>query len=301
MQPVPTNQAARSGARVAGDGDVVRGESHPACDTVPAATWSTGAAPHDRPFTDQLVRVLGEAAMQQLGVFPLPPGFVLSVVMPIYNERRTIREIVDRVRAVPIPKEIIIVDDCSRDGTREILKEMEQDADLKICYHDRNQGKGAALRSGFRHATGDVIVIQDADLEYDPREYPRLIQSIVDGRADVVYGSRFRGDLVRVHLFWHRVANYLLTTLSNATTNLNLSDMETCYKAFRHSAIDGMQLSQQRFGFEPEITAKFARRKLRIFEVPISYAGRDYSEGKKIGALDALHAVYCILRYAVAD
>ena len=286
------------------DGELARRDSPPARDTlpeVPREQWSTAASPDDRQFTDQLVRVLGEAAMQRLGVFPLPAGFVLSVVIPIYNERRTIREIVARVRAVPIPKEIIVVDDCSRDGTREILKEMEQDSDLKILYHDRNQGKGAALRTGFRQATGDVIIIQDADLEYDPREYPRLIQPIVDGRADVVYGSRFRGDLVRVHLFWHRVANYILTTLSNATTNLNLSDMETCYKAFRRSAIDGMRLSQQRFGFEPEITAKFARRRLRIFEVPISYAGRDYSEGKKIGALDALHAVYCILRYAVAD
>lgn len=266
-----------------------------------AEQWSTGDSPRDRQFADQLARVLGEAALEKLGVFRLPPGFVLSVVIPIYNERRTLHAILDRVRTVRIPKEIIVVDDCSRDGTREMLKAMEQVPDLRILYHDRNQGKGAALRTGFRHATGDVVIIQDADLEYDPREYPRLIQPIVDGRADVVYGSRFRGDVVRVHLFWHRVANYLLTALSNATTNLNLSDMETCYKAFRRSALDGMRLSQQRFGFEPEITAKFARRKLRIFEVPISYAGRDYAEGKKIGALDVLQAVYCILRYAWRD
>jgi len=266
-----------------------------------AERWSTSVRAEDGPFLARLTRVLGDGALEKLGVFPLPADFVLSVVMPVYNERKTIREIIDRVRAVPIPKEIIVVDDCSRDGTRELLADLEPAPDLKIFYHDVNQGKGGALRTGFAHASGTVVVVQDADLEYDPREYPRLIQPILDGRADVVYGSRFRGDVVRIHLFWHRLANYILTTLSNAFTNLNLTDMETCYKAFRRTALEGIELKQQRFGFEPEITAKFARKKLRIFEVPISYSGRDYAEGKKIGASDALSAVYCILRYAVAD
>ena len=231
----------------------------------------------------------------------LPPAFLLSVVMPVYNERCTIREIIKRVRSVAIPKEIVIVDDHSSDGTREILKSMEREPDLRILYHDRNQGKGAALRTGFLHATGNVIVVQDADLEYDPRDCPRLLEPIVEGQADVVYGSRYRESGTRRDPFWHRAGNSALTRLSNALTGLKLSDMETCYKAFRREALAGIELKQQRFGFEPEITAKLARRRLRIREVPISYAGRNYAQGKKIGVMDLANAVYSIVRYAIAD
>ncbi len=263
--------------------------------------WSTGAPLDDRHMLASLSRVFGEAALVQLGVFRLPRDFKLSVVIPVFNERRTIHEILTRVKAVPIPKEIIVVDDFSTDGTRDELRMLEDDPALRVFFHDHNQGKGAALRTGFSKVTGDVVIVQDADLEYNPREYPRLIQPILDGRADVVYGSRFRGDVVRIHLFWHRVANCVLTLLSNAFTNLNLTDMETCYKCFRREALAGVSLKQDRFGFEPEITAKLARRKKRFYEVPISYSGRDYSEGKKIRAKDAVNAVWCIVRYALAD
>lgn len=263
--------------------------------------WVTGMTPEDAPFFEQVTRVFGESALRQLGIFQVPADFKLSVAIPVYNEKKTIREIVRRVRAVPIPKEIVLVDDFSTDGTRDILREMESDDDLAIYYHDVNQGKGAALRTAFKQCTGDVVVIQDADLEYDPREYLRLIQPIIDGRADVVYGSRFIGDAVRVHLFWHRVANGILTLLSNVFTNLNLTDMETCYKVFRRSVLDGIEIKQNRFGVEPELTAKIARRKCRIYEMPISYDGRDYSEGKKIGLKDAFNALYCIVRYWIAD
>jgi len=255
----------------------------------------------DRAFLEQLTRVLGEEGLKRLGLISLRPGFLLSVVMPVYNEQATIREIIARVRAVPVPKEIIVVDDGSRDGTRELLKQMEPSLDLRVVYHDRNQGKGAAIRTALKHAVGDVVVVQDADLEYDPRELPRLIQPILEGRADVVYGSRFRGDVVQVQPFWHSLGNRLLTLLSNAFTNLSLTDMETCYKAFRREALRGIVLEQQRFGFEPEITAKLARKGRRIYEVPISYSGRNYSQGKKIGVTDVLHAVYCIVRYGLAD
>ena len=205
-----------------------------------------------------LHRLLGEPACRQLGVYPLPTGFKLSVVIPVYNEERWVREVVRRVRAVDIPKEIILVDDCSTDGTRAILKEMEADDDLRVIYQPRNRGKGAALREGFRHATGDVVIVQDADLEYDPDEYPRLIQPIVEGRADVVYGSRFIGETHRVLYFWHSVGNRLLTLMSNLFTDLNLTDMETCYKVFRREVLQGLTLKSDRFGFEPEITAKIA-------------------------------------------
>ncbi|MFO0946387.1 MAG: glycosyltransferase family 2 protein [Planctomycetota bacterium] len=257
--------------------------------------------PEDAPFFEQITRVFGESALRQLGIFQVPADFKLSVAIPVYNEKKTIREIIRRVRDVPIPKEIVLVDDFSTDGTRDMLREMEGEEDLAIYYHDVNQGKGAALRTAFKKCTGDVVVIQDADLEYDPREYLRLIQPIIDGRADVVYGSRFIGDVVRVHLFWHRVANGILTLLSNIFTNLNLTDMETCYKVFRRSVLDGIEIKQNRFGVEPELTAKIARRKCRIYEMPISYHGRDYSEGKKIGLKDAFNALYCIVRYWFAD
>lgn len=227
----------------------------------------------------------------------------LSVVIPIYNEETTLRDILQRVRETPFEKEIILIDDCSQDRSREILKELEGDEDLKILYHEVNQGKGAALRTGFQHATGDVVLIQDADLEYDPGEYPILLEPIQKGLADVVYGSRFKGArMARVHLYWHQMANQFLTWLSNMMTNLNLSDMETCYKVFRREVLEGMDLKSNRFGFEPEITAKIARKRLdgkrvRIYEVPISYYGRDYAEGKKIGWRDGVAAIGHILRY----
>jgi glycosyltransferase involved in cell wall biosynthesis len=252
----------------------------------------------------QLVRqLLGEGACRQLGLYPLPEGFKLSVVIPVYNEEQWIRKLVERVQAVPIPKEIIIVDDCSKDGTRQILPTLQAD-NVQIIYQPVNRGKGAALREGFKHATGQVVIVQDADLEYDPAEYPRLIQPIIDNRADVVFGSRFIGESHRVLYFWHSVANTMLTTLSNMFTNLNLTDMETCYKVFRREVLDGVKLRSNRFGFEPEITAKIAKKRnpaWRIYEVPISYSGRTYEEGKKIGLKDALQAFFCIVRYWLAN
>ena len=222
----------------------------------------------------------------------------LSVVIPVYNEHATIREILERVRAVPLDKEIILVDDGSSDGSREILQGLAGDESVKVVVHNVNRGKGAALRSGFAQASGDIVIIQDADLEYDPGQYPKLIQPILDGRADVVYGSRFiSGDSRRVLFFWHMVGNKLLTLLSNLFTNLNLSDMETCYKVFRRDLLERITIEEDRFGFEPEITAKVARLKARIYEMGISYAGRTYAEGKKIGWRDGLSAIRCIIKY----
>ena len=229
----------------------------------------------------------------------------LSIVIPVYNEAATISQIVDMVRSVDVgmDKEILLVDDCSRDGTRAVLEKMgKEQADLKVLLHDVNQGKGAALRTGFAAATGDVVLIQDADLEYDPKEYPRLLQPIVEGHADVVYGSRFLGGGAhRVVFYWHYLGNRLLTTLSNMTTNLNLTDMEVCYKVFKREVIQSIPLKENRFGFEVEITAKIARRQLKIYEVPISYYGRDYSEGKKIGWKDGFSALRCIVKYMFGD
>lgn len=223
----------------------------------------------------------------------------LSVVIPCFNERDTIRSIVDAVRAAPYPdKEIIVVDDCSADGTRDILGTEIAPLVDQILYHEHNQGKGAALRTGIRAATGDIVIIQDADLEYDPQEYPSLVEPILNDRADVVFGSRFMGGRPhRVLYFWHRVGNGLLTLLSNMMTNLNLTDMETCYKVFRREIIQSITIEEDRFGFEPEITAKIARLRCRIYEVGISYYGRTYEEGKKIGWKDGVRAIYCIVRY----
>jgi glycosyltransferase involved in cell wall biosynthesis len=263
--------------------------------------WISSIDGSDLPFLERLERVLGPHGLRQLGVYKIPSRFRLSVVVPVYNERATIHEILKRIRAVPIAKEIILVDDCSTDGTREILQTMVDEEDLRVLFHDVNQGKGAALRTAFVHATGDVVIVQDADLEYNPSEYPKLIEPIIDGRADVVYGSRFIGQTARIHLFWHRVANGILTLVSNIFTNLNLTDMETCYKVFKREVIQSIPLKQDRFGFDPEVTAKIARRRCRIYEIPISYHGRDYSEGKKIGLKDAFEAFYCIIRFAFAD
>jgi glycosyltransferase involved in cell wall biosynthesis len=223
----------------------------------------------------------------------------LSVVMPVFNEARTIREIVGAVLASPLEKQLIIIDDSSTDGTRDILKEIANHPDVVVLLHDRNRGKGAALRTGFQAATGDIVLVQDADLEYDPQEYSRLIKPIVDGKADVVYGSRFvGGESHRVLYFWHFIGNKMLTLMSNAFTNLNLTDMETCYKAFRREIIQGLALEEERFGFEPEVTGKIAAlRGCRIYEVGISYFGRTYEEGKKIGWRDAVRAAWCIWKY----
>jgi len=223
----------------------------------------------------------------------------LSVVIPCYNERATIRHIVDVVLTCGVaPLEIIIVDDCSTDGTREVLKTEIAPLVSKIIYHDKNQGKGAALRTGFKHATHDLVIVQDADLEYDPLELAMLMEPITQNKADVVFGSRFMGGRPhRVLYFWHSVGNRFLTLASNMATNLNLTDMECCYKMFRREIIQGIELEENRFGFEPEITAKVSRGNHRIFEVGVSYSGRTYAEGKKIGWRDGFRAIYAIVKY----
>ena len=231
----------------------------------------------------------------------------LSVIIPAYNERATIRNLLQKVVAAPLPQgvalEIVVVDDGSKDGTRELLREIaaQGDPEILLIEQPENRGKGAAIRTGFAAATGDVMLIQDADLEYDPRDYPVLLQPILDDEADVVYGSRFLGGPHRVLFYWHSVGNKFLTMLSNMMTDLNLSDMETCYKVFRREVLDGLVLRSNRFGIEPELTAKVAKRGARVFEVPISYRGRTYAEGKKIGWKDGFSAIWSILRYNFSD
>jgi len=226
---------------------------------------------------------------------------ILSVVIPCFNERATIRELLDAVIASPYPhKEIIVVDDCSTDGTRALLQGELAGLVHKLVFHEVNQGKGAAVRSGIAHASGDLVIIQDADLEYDPQQYSMLVAPILQNKADVVFGSRFMGaEPHRVLYFWHRVGNGVLTLISNMFTNLNLTDMETCYKVFRREIIQSITIEESRFGFEPEITAKIAKTDARIFEVGISYYGRTYAEGKKIGWRDGVRALWCIVKYNV--
>jgi len=230
---------------------------------------------------------------------------LLSIIIPVYNERQTLEGLVEKVRLVDlssldIVKEIIVVDDCSEDGTIDLALKLAQEGIIRLKIHEFNQGKGAALQTGFKMARGEIVLIQDADLEYDPSEYPKLLKPIVEGNADVVYGSRFRGgEAHRVLYFWHYVGNKFLTLVSNMVTNLNLTDMETCYKVFRAEVIKSIDLEEKRFGFEPEITAKVARLGCRIYEVGISYTGRTYDEGKKINWKDGIRALWCIFKYAL--
>jgi glycosyltransferase involved in cell wall biosynthesis len=230
---------------------------------------------------------------------PVPEGFLLSVLMPVYNEKTTIREILARVKAVPYRKQIVLVDDRSTDGTGDVLRELAAgDPELVLLHHERNQGKGAALRTAFAAARGDVWLVQDADLEYSPEEYPKLLRPILEGKAHVVYGSRFTGgSYSRVHLYSHYLGNKMLTLFSNLLTGLNLTDMETCYKVMRREVAERIAIRSSRFNVEPEITAKVARMKARLFEVPISYAGRDFAEGKKISWRDGFSALWAIFRF----
>jgi glycosyltransferase involved in cell wall biosynthesis len=225
----------------------------------------------------------------------------LSVVIPVYNEKNTILELLDRVHKVNLPKEMIVVDDFSTDGTREILQSLAPSEDLKILFQPKNMGKGAALREGFAAVSGDIVIVQDADLEYDPAEYHSLLNPILSNKADVVFGSRFLGGPHRVLFFWHSVGNRFLTLLSNMLTDLNLTDMETCYKVFRAEILKRIRFRENKFGFEPEFTAKVGKARFRVYEVPISYSGRDYAEGKKIGWKDGVAAIYFILKYRFFD
>lgn len=268
--------------------------------------------PYSAAWYQRLKRTLGEITCRQLGLYAIPEDFLLSVVIPVYNEERTLETLVERVRAVPIRKEIILVDDGSKDASRQILRRLSEEAanhpdpmnTIVVHFHEKNQGKGAACKTGFSLCRGDVAIIQDADLEYDPAEYPRLLRPIIEGKADVVFGSRFLGDQEhRILYYRHYLANSFLTMVSNLFTNLNLSDMETCYKLFKREALQSIwpTLKQKRFGIEPELTAKVARRGYRVYELAVSYSGRTYEQGKHIRPKDGLNALWCILRYWWAD
>jgi glycosyltransferase involved in cell wall biosynthesis len=233
--------------------------------------------------------------------FQIPENFKLSIVVPVYNEERTIREVLARIAQLPVAKEIVVVDDYSTDRTPEILRELERASELHVIFKTTNEGKGAALRTAFRYVQGDVVVVQDADLEYDPRDILNLLPPLIDDVADVVYGSRFLHEKPHDKSWIHRLGNWALTTASNIFTGLRITDMETCYKAFRRSVIQKIDIRQNRFGFEPEVTAKLARRRVRFREVPISYNARGYQDGKKIGIRDLFNALWCIVRYGIAD
>jgi glycosyltransferase involved in cell wall biosynthesis len=252
---------------------------------------------------DRQVVSLGPSTCRQLGLFAIPDNFRLCIIVPVFNEEATLEAVIARVSSIPIRKTIVMIDDCSTDDSRNVINRIVESSDsmtqMQAFFHEVNQGKGAALRTGLKQASGDVVIIQDADLEYDPSDYPRLIRPIVEGKADVVYGSRFLGsEAHRVLYYWHYVGNRFLTMLSNWFTNLNLTDMETCYKVFRTDLIKDIvgHLQQNRFGFEPEVTAIVAKKQYRVFEVAIGYQGRTYAEGKKIGWKDGVSAIWCILK-----
>jgi glycosyltransferase involved in cell wall biosynthesis len=267
------------------------------------ATATSQAGTMDR--VEVVQRLLGPELCRKLGIFRIPAGFKLSVVMPVYNEIRTLATVIERVRATRLPLEIVVVDDGSRDGSREYLAELrdqrdEQNADLKIILHDKNQGKGGAIKTGFMACTGDVVIIQDADLEYDPADYRSLLQPIVEGQADVVYGSRFSHIDGPVHHYWHRWGNQFVTRLTNWKSGRALTDVETCYKLIRRELVQKIapELQERGFGIEIELTFKLARMKgVRFYERPVSYVGRSWDEGKKIGVKDGLWALWCVLRY----
>ena len=270
---------------------------------------TTPDIPWTQPWFDRQQRLLGETICQQLGLYVIPHDLVLSVVIPFFNEAATLETLIEKVTSIPIPKEIILVDDGSTDGSSEIAQSLmkklavaDNKDSIRIAIHATNMGKGAAIKTGFGLATGDILIIQDADLEYDPTEFPALIKPIIEDQADVVFGSRFLCDRPhQVSFFWHYFGNRVLTTLSNVFTNLKLTDMETCYKVFSRDVVAhlGPRLESQRFGIEPEITARVARAKLRLFEVPISYQARGFDEGKKIRLLDGVEAIWCIIRYGL--
>jgi glycosyltransferase involved in cell wall biosynthesis len=243
-----------------------------------------------------------EAAAPEADSPETDQDYLLSIIIPVYNEEATVARVVSRVAALPLNSELVIVDDCSTDGTRAILERVADLHQIQLIFKEKNAGKGAALRTGFEHATGDYVIVQDADLEYDPRDIPAIIQPLLRGEADIVYGSRFIGDVVHDESFIHRLGNAVLTQASNLFSGLNLTDMETCYKAFTREAMEAVNLEQERFGIEPEITAKLARQGFRFKEVPISfYESRGYDEGKKIGIKDLFNAFWCIGRYGIGD
>jgi glycosyltransferase involved in cell wall biosynthesis len=276
-------------------------ESQPTTTSLPSITINHAASMHLAKAEELVELAIEEHGSSTSTELNLPTGFKLSIVVPVYNEERTVRELLNRVLALPIPKEVLVVDDHSTDSTPDILQEFNACSEVKIIRQECNQGKGAALRTGFAQATGEIVAVQDADLEYDPRDLLQLIPPFLRDEAEVVYGSRFLHEVPHDKSWVHRLGNWLLTTASNSFTGLIITDMETCHKAFRRDWIRNVTLRQNRFGFEPEVTAKLARLGARFAEVPISYQARSYREGKKIGIRDLFNALWCIVRYGLAD